>query len=66
MQKFDINGRHMARFLGITNPMLTYLRKGTRSLDPYNDKLTAYYQSVKAGKVAELRAQIEYFEQEIN
>ena len=61
MNKFNIMNKDLADYLGVARPYITYFRTGEKDVSPYSEKLTAYYESVKAGKLTELSELIKYY-----
>ena len=65
IQKFNVLGKELAKFLGVSEPVISSLRCGEKEFDSYSDKLTAFFNSKRAAKLAELQNLIQYYSGDI-
>jgi len=58
---FVLTDRQIAKGIGITHKMAWSIRNGEVDIGRYSAPLTAFMESVRAGKIAEAEKMIEYF-----
>lgn len=61
LSKFDIRAKELAKYLGVTNSKISYIRCGFAPIEIYDDRLTAFFESYRQSKIVFHEKMIEYY-----
>lgn len=61
IQKYDVTAREVAKFLKISDKRIFDIRNGELKIEPFSVPLTAYFNSLKKGRILFYRKMIEYY-----
>lgn len=61
LNKFNIQQKELAKYLGVSNTKVCYLRRGDEPIENYSGRLTAFFEAKRKSNILYHRQMINYY-----